>query len=408
MSRKLYAYAILLVLYTSMGLNAMERTMDMKSMDNIDGLRIATFAGGCFWCTEADFEKVPGVVRVVSGYTGGQKGNPTYKEICSGETGHFEAIQVYYDPERIGYERLLDVFWRHIDPTDPGGQFYDRGPQYRSAVFYHDEEQRRQAEHSKKALGESGRFDKPVATLIEPFTIFYEAEDCHQDYYRTCSADYNRYRAGSGRDRFIEQKWGDLAKLTAPDAPAGERVGGVVGKAGAAPGGGKDDGMKAEMKGTREGGGPAEDGGAYVKPEEETLKTQLTPLQYRVTQECGTEPPFQNEYWDNKREGIYVDVVTGEPLFSSLDKFDSGSGWPSFTQLLDGSRVVEVEDRSHNKVRVEVRSKASDSHLGHVFEDGPQPTGQRYCINSAALRFIPKEELEREGYGEYLKLFENH
>jgi len=371
MSKYICYYTILLIMFASMGLHAMERDMDTKSRDHDKGLRIATFAGGCFWCTEADFEKVPGVVRVVSGYTGGRKENPTYKEVCSGETGHFEAVQVYYDPERIGFDRLLDVFWRHIDPTDPGGQFYDRGPQYRTAIFYHDEDQRMQADRSKKALEEVGRFDKPIATSIEPFTIFYEAENYHQDYYRTCSADYKRYRAGSGRDRFIEQKWGDLAKMPAREVPTGGEL-----------------------------------GGTYVKPEEETLKTKLNTLQYRVTQECGTEPPFQNEYWDNKREGIYVDIVTGEPLFSSLDKFESGSGWPSFTRPLDKSSLLELEDRSLGSVRVEVRSKAGDSHLGHVFEDGPQPTGQRYCINSAALRFIPKEDLEKEGYGEYLKLFE--
>jgi peptide methionine sulfoxide reductase msrA/msrB len=243
-------------------------------------------------------------------------------------------------------------------------------------------------------------------TLIEPFTRFYEAEDYHQDYYRTCPSDYQRYRAGSGRDRFIEQKWGDLARMPARGQPTGGKTGEVAGKSGIDETGGRDGSLKKGESDPLGSGDPADEGGKYVKPGEEELKNRLDPLQYQVTQQCGTEPPFQNEYWDNKREGIYVDVVTGEPLFSSFDKFDSGSGWPSFTRPLDGSNVVELEDRSHGMVRVEVRSKTGDSHLGHVFEDGPQPTGQRYCINSAALRFIPKEDLEKEGYGEYLKLFE--
>ncbi len=313
-------------------------------------MELATFAGGCFWCMVSPFDEQPGIIKVVSGYTGGHTENPTYEEVCSDTTGHYEAVQITYDPEKMSYETLLKQYWQQIDPTDAGGQFNDRGDSYRTAIFYHNEEQHRLAEDSKKELANSGRFQKEIVTKILPAGPFYRAEEKHQHYYKKNPFHYNLYKEGSGRARFIRDNW----KNTKSD---------------------------------------------------EQLRAELTPLQYEVTRNNATEPPFQNEYWDNKEEGIYVDIISGEPLFSSLDQYDAGCGWPSFTKPIQRHEMEEKLDTSYGMRRIEVRSKTSDSHLGHVFDDGPGPDRARYCINSAALRFIPLDQLEEKGYGQYLSLF---
>jgi len=337
-----------------------------------------TLAGGCFWCTEAYFQEEKGVISAVSGYAGGDKNDASYLSVAKGTTKHREAVQIIYDPNIISTEKILDIYWSHIDPTDALGQFADKGFQYTTAIFYHTDAQKETALDSKDRLEKSAVFDKQTATTIVPFTAFYEAEEYHQDYYKNSSAHYEQYKKGSGRAGFVEETWARDAAIKFLESEQTQN-------------------MKNETTSKKE---------AYDYTDEEiALKLKnLDPLAYHVVAENGTESPFNNAYWDNKADGIYVDVVTGKPLFSSTHKYDSGTGWPSFWRTIDDDSVTMHEDNSLSTTRTEIRSGVG--HVGHVFNDGPiEEGGRRFCTNSASLRFVPKEDMKNEGYSSYLYLF---
>jgi len=314
----------------------------------MEKLEKATFAGGCFWCMEPPYEGLEGVKSVTAGYMGGKTVNPTYEEVSSGKTGHAEVVEVVFDPTKISYEQLLDVFWRNIDPTAENRQFADVGSQYRTAIFYHSEAQKEQAERSKAQLAKSGKFKDPIVTAIVPAGPFYPAEEYHQDYYKKNPQHYERYKVGSGRAGFLKRVWG-ASQVALESSP-------------------KD----------------------WKKVSEAEWKKRLTPEQFKVLRQKGTEPAFTGAYHDTKVPGTYRCAGCGVALFTSEHKFDSGTGWPSFWDTVAPGRVERREDRGGFTTRIEVVCARCGGHLGHVFEDGPPPTGLRYCINSAALTLEKK------------------
>lgn len=346
----------------------------------VENTAVTYVAGGCFWCVEHDLENGPGIVEVVSGYMGGTGENPTYENYS--KLGHREVVKVVYETNKTTFADIAWQMIKHSDVTDGEGSFGDRGLQHAPAVYYATPEEKKIAEDIIVVINESKRFTKPLAIKVIPLTPFYAAEEYHQDYAVKNPVRYTYYRNASGRDTFVQKYWTkeELATFGMPK----ENI--------------KIINTNISMNNSNK---------AFVKPSQEELKATLTDIQYKVTQEEGTERAFSNEYWKNEEEGIYVDIVSGEPLFSSMDKYDSKTGWPSFVKPIEKDVVVEKLEKSIFSTRTEVRSKIADSHLGHVFPDGPEDRGgMRYCMNSAAMRFIPKSELAGTVYEKYLSLFE--
>lgn len=335
-------------------------------------LQKAVFSGGCFWCTEASFSPEYGVVNAVSGFFGGTSKNVSYES----HGDHREGVLIYFNNASTSYKKLLVNYWKHIDPTQADGQFADVGPSYKTAIYYFNDEQKKLAEESKQILEDSKKFDQPIAVEIldGAGSQFHPAEEYHQDYADKNPVRYNYYKQGSGRTDFIHKYWDNDKTFENFLKESSGAMMVPVWKS-----------LTPEMKAKR-------------------LK-ELTELQIKVTQHEGTESPFANEYDKNYEKGIYVDIVSGEPLFLSSDKFDSGTGWPSFVKPISEEMLTLKTDYFLFYPRTEVRSKIADSHLGHVFDDGPADRGgKRYCMNSAAMKFVALSDMEKLGYGEYLKL----
>lgn len=354
----LISAALLATIFISLHLQKSEaKTSNIKKIREMNystNEEVIYFAGGCFWGTEHFFKQVRGVKDTEVGYANGNTPNPNYKEVCTGNTGYAEAVKVVYDPSNIDLELLIDLYFQTIDPTLLNQQGNDVGTQYRTGIYYLNEAQKEVIKEKIQNLAQ--KYNQKIVVEVLPINNYYAAEDYHQDYLEINAGGYCH----------ISPRLFELARQSNPE-------------------------VKKE----------------YKKADKEALKQILTPIQYEVTQNNGTERPFSSEYDSEFREGIYVDITTGEPLFVSTDKFDAGCGWPSFSKPISEELIEEVKDNSHGMIRVEVRSKTGDAHLGHVFPDGPKDKGGlRYCINGASLKFIPKEEMKSQGYEKYLRLLD--